>query len=290
MDTARQVVRWSIPGWTLIFVASTLQLITSLTWSGTPQALLASGTLNLISPAMVALLVTSGIPLGFLVYQVYYYLYGQYFPFSIVNRDRGGEILAALPLTIAEELKELAGSVSDTDNMTETSTLIGYPVVRLIPGARNQRGRAQYRLRVHTNWETIRFLVHVICLRNKSPEVRAEVTNLADIYHAIGASRIGLIAAALVHMGYNLVAKAHLLQVAPLKVVASILLPQFGVALLLFALESTRRQTLNSLQMFLAQSVRFFTAPRYSTCQLWAPSEEPMNPAVPASEISKRGE
>jgi hypothetical protein len=270
MDAARQVVRWSIPGWVFLFSAASIQLVTSLYWAGSPQALLGSGSLNMISPAMIALVVASGIPLGFLIYQIYYFVYGNVFPLGIVNRDRGAEVLQGLPQPLQGELGQLAKCKLDFSEMCEHAIVpvLRYPIVRLKAEHRTRQGRKVYRERLQGNWEAVRFLLHVLCLRNESSEIRNEVTTLADIYHSIGASRIAIVLSIAMHFSYNLARKGPLISQVPLKVILSIVLPYVLVYALLVILESTRRHTLNSLQAFLAHTLSFFCGP-YQNTALW---------------------
>lgn len=284
MDAARQVVRWSMPGWTFLFSAAGLQLATSLYWAPSLNTLLRSGPLAAISPALVALVVASGVPLGFLIYQCYYFFYGNIFPFNIVNRDRGGEVLQSLPGDVTKALIDSANCPVDLMEMCEDSAIpwLQYPIIRLKPEFRSHRGRSLYRDRLQNNWETVRFLLHLLCLRNSSFEIRGEVTTLADIYHGIGASRIAVLLSVALHFAYNVVRKQGLWLQMPLRTFASIVLPYVLVYIVLVILESTRRHTLHSLQSFLRHSVRFFFI-NYQQTLLWmAP-----NPTVEGAEIAK---
>lgn len=282
MDAARQVVRWSIPGWVFLFSAASLQLATSLYWAGSPQALFGSGFSSMITPALIALVVASGIPLGFLIYQTYYFVYGNVFPLGVVNRDRGAEVLQGLPEPLQEELARLAKCKLDFSEMCEHAIIpvLRYPIIRLKAEHRSRRGKKIYRDRLQSNWEAVRFLLHVICLKNESSEIRSEVTTLADIYHSIGASRIAIVLSIAMHFSYNLAQKEPLMAQMPLQVVLSIVLPYILVYALLVILESTRRHTLNSLQAFLAHSISFFCGP-YQNTALWPGSERSNEEAPP---------
>jgi len=110
MDSARQLIRWGLPGWmTLLFL--TLFILIELlfeSWGRTSTDLFASlrggsyvQILKLIDNNLLALGVVS-IPFGFLIHQLYYWMYWyapvpSLFGTRIVDPvDRGREILHGL--------------------------------------------------------------------------------------------------------------------------------------------------------------------------------------------------
>ena len=95
MDTARQVIRWSIPGSILMLTGVLIDLL-SIAWEhaveGHPEL-----SLDVTAPE-VAVMTLASIPLGYLTYQFYYYRDGRVrrFPASLVPVDRGYAILRRL--------------------------------------------------------------------------------------------------------------------------------------------------------------------------------------------------
>jgi hypothetical protein len=95
VDTARQILRYSIPGSLCIMTAIIVVSVTQVA---------AGYTLTAINPALkletTAALIAASVPVGFVLYQMYYSAYG---PFvrrrdgrvSYVTRDRGADVFQA---------------------------------------------------------------------------------------------------------------------------------------------------------------------------------------------------
>src|SRR5438874_9355276 len=96
MDSARQVVRWSIPGSVFVFVLVALQSVENLLVYGSITTVIHRSALADISSGAAALLVLAGVPFGFLLNQFYYALYWNWMPFYVAGRDRGGEALRGI--------------------------------------------------------------------------------------------------------------------------------------------------------------------------------------------------
>lgn len=117
MDTARQVVRWSIPGSVLLIVALAVDVMSRLF----ERLHGARGPLISVGSSAVALFALATIPLGYLVYQLYYSREGRIrrFPRSMVPIDRGHMILWSLDLQVRQAaLDRLGGPGFDPDLFT----------------------------------------------------------------------------------------------------------------------------------------------------------------------------
>ncbi|HEY0606682.1 MAG TPA: hypothetical protein VGD58_27425 [Herpetosiphonaceae bacterium] len=156
MDPARQVIRWSIPGWIFLFMAVLFQVITALIWGYTPGSLIASEMFKSISTAIAALIVAIGVPIGFIIYQCYYAIYGNILPFHFVNRDRGADLLNYLPSDVLKDLEHNTGCEPDIDEVMYKEVnfpLLGNPLRRLKREYRNRNGRRRYIRKQQVNWE-----------------------------------------------------------------------------------------------------------------------------------------
>lgn len=263
MDTARQVIRWSIPGWIFLFTVALLQL---LTWLGEGRSVgnVAGVASPLMTTGAVAMVVTTGVPLGFILYQIYYSWYGTVLPFGFVNRDRGADILQALPEELRASLCGVQDHPTDLDEMAEPvgPFLLRYPFRRLKSEHRNRAGRRRFEAKVSRNWDLIRFWLQRVYFVNKAETLRSEIITLSDIYHGVGAARTALFLACVTHGLINIFAVTHP-ALAFAHIAAAILLP-YAMAFWLFKVfERTRAAALNSLLSMLTLALKTFAvAPR----------------------------
>lgn len=239
MDAARQAVRYAIPGAlaTLWFVIGTVLIIhTREDWS-------LSAALGAFGDVGLAQLVALILPLGFLVYQIYYATDG---PDNLwgwfIARDRGSEILRCLHDDTIEMIEECTGLSVKTDFATHLRTgaatslakvVLGIRVRRIcthpitvaqlteagqdwryiqdddaataIPDhhaqdrpARGERRESvqEYRIRWHANSDAIRVLVDLISEMEGCAHLRYSYRALADIYSAIGATKVAILGSA----------------------------------------------------------------------------------------------
>lgn len=167
-----------------------------------------------LTTGVAALLIGSGIPLGFLLYQLYYHAYDHWMPLSLAPQDRGGDILRCLPPQVQCRLKTYE-PILDTEEMCEPSRIAVLPLIfgphlrRLKEQFRNRAGKDSYRKNRQTNFELVRFYLNVISTEVNSEYFRQEYTNLSDIYNAIGASRIALISSFVLYVFYNGLSPVH---------------------------------------------------------------------------------
>lgn len=258
MDTARQVVRWSIPGWVFLLILAVLQVVTWLIQGRSAQNILQS-SIPLLTPAAVASVLTAGVPLGFILYQIYYSWYGKVLLFGFVNRDRGASILQELPDAVQQTLGRIAGVNPDLEEMDERvgPFLLPYPFRRLKREHRNKIGKTRFEAKVHANWELIRFMMLRLCIINKADLIRSEIITLADIYHGIGAARAALFLACELHLLLNLTvirSKSTL----PWRLVISILAPYLLALWLFRVFERTRNSALRSHLSVLSLALKTF--------------------------------
>lgn len=258
MDAARQVVRWSIPGWVLLLVLVILQTLTRLGQGKSWNSIVTSPLMNSLTPAAVALVVTAGIPLGFIIYQIYYSWYGKVLLLDLVNRDRGAEVLLSIPEDIRSKLLVIDGYSADLEEMSVQvrSFILPYPFRRLRAEFRNREGRKRFEVKVQTNWDIVRFWLNYICIRYKADAIKVEVTTLADIYHGIGATRAALFSACVLHFIYNVFLTTY--DWTSWSFALALVYPYLAALWLFRVFERTRTAALNSLMSMLKHALSCF--------------------------------
>lgn len=202
MDTARQLLRFSIPGSiTLLLIAGFLvlgRLLHGDSWDGVGQAVRDNVS------AVVAIF--AAIPIGFLIYQVYYATYRAVVwpwrprPLSSDERwvrvDRGAQVLFLLPLEQRRRIEALFGvklklhSILDPEPTWLGRRAHAYRLKEEFI-AEGPRPLERYRDRWQENWNIVRALVEISDASELGGAIRAEYTTLSDIYHALGACRAG---------------------------------------------------------------------------------------------------
>ncbi len=261
LDAARQVIRWSIPGWIFLFTFAFFQFVTAVICEFAPRVLFVSSTASLITPAIAALIFASSIPLGFIVYQIYYAMYGNFLPFGFVNRDRGAEILESLHKPVCEKLQRMCGSDIDLEKMyyEVDSPFFGNPLRRLEKQYRNKKGKQRYREKLKTNMEIVKFALNKMSGEKESSEFKNDYTSCSDIYHAIGASRTALLIGLAVYFPYNFLIHTEDFVVKFYQMSAAISLVLALSYLLLRVLERTRTSALFSAQAVLKHALHWYT-------------------------------
>ena len=258
MDTARQVVRWSIPGWVFLLVVAVLQTVTWLVQGQSPHDVL-QRAIPLLTPVAIAAVLTAGVPLGFILYQIYYSWYGKVLPFGFVNRDRGASILQSLPEATRLSIRTVDGLQPDLEEMDQHvgPFLFPYPFRRLKLEFRNRGGKTRFENKVHANWELIRFLLLRVCIANKADMLRTEVMTLADIYHGVGAARTALFLACVLHFTANVIVVTFSHAVT-WQVAASMFAPYLLALWLFRVFEYTRNSALRSHLSVLTLALKAF--------------------------------
>jgi hypothetical protein len=226
MDSARQVIRWSIPG--LLFFTNLLifgMLIRIIGLHRTAEDVLDSYNQG---GAVVAAVIASGIPLGFVLYQVYYSTYGPFTTGGFTRVDRGGWFFAGLSEHERSAVLHLLGLHGDgrtiqTHRVTFAKSSGRLSLHRLIEtsrdleraqqangkepagtpfklGAPSTCERSEYEQRFYFNLRCSQSLIHEICRTEPSNRVGAEYQTHSDLYHGLGAARTAVFAAGLVQV------------------------------------------------------------------------------------------
>jgi len=110
---------------------------------GSITAALEHSTLSQVSTGVAAITIGAGVPLGFLIYQLYYHAYDEWMPLSLAPQDRGGDLIKCLPVDVQTRLKLYQPAISN-EEMSEPSTL---PLLSLIFGQNLGRLKAGFRNR-----------------------------------------------------------------------------------------------------------------------------------------------
>lgn len=212
MNSARQILRYSIPGSIFLIHAVACYLIYQRI-QGVP-IVDASLPIREGIGGLIAILAT--IPLGFVLYQTYYFLYQPLirpWPFRwdgrLVRNDRGGEILESLE---AEQIAEFKAVFDCEVRIGERHVVVpedGGLVAKLMHRTGIQEiagpfkklpmeGKARqlaYEDLWYTNWDVLRAVVDIAGSLPEGEQVKSEYTSLSDIYHSLGAARTAVIAA-----------------------------------------------------------------------------------------------
>lgn len=230
MDSARQILRFSIPGSIFLLHGAVCYLVYR-RFQGV-SFVDASSTIQDNVAAVIAVAAT--IPVGFLVYQLYYFNYGPLLrPFllpwdckllpwrgKLVRKDRGGTILLELDESQLKDIEDIFECEIDRDPIhqvvPEGKSLLqklmkrsGVLVVSDAIDAQatdNKTLRRLYEDRWYVHWDALRSTMDLAAYTGE--HVKSEYTSLSDIYHSLGAARtavltawVGIVAIAVSHMG-----------------------------------------------------------------------------------------
>lgn len=183
MDVARQVLRWFIPG--LLLNLSTLGFLCvrfALNGNVLTVTEFARGNFGTLIAFLTAL-AGLGVPIGFIVYQVHYWLYWRVpLPFFKRPQDRGYSVLK--------------------DSRTDWQDLVGYPMdeqAHLEKGREIKIGKWRFYLkdrplleRYEHNWRLATIAFYLVVQRSKHEAVAKQVEFLADMYHGLGATLVSV--------------------------------------------------------------------------------------------------
>jgi hypothetical protein len=225
VDAARQVVRWSIPGSIFVLFFSIFQLLTVFIRDHSLVSLDHLPETQKTAVGLAAALVST-IPLGFLIYQLYHFRYMRGTPLIFTRlalRDRGADILRALPDEVRELMKQRTGEVPVLKDwyMQKRLRPIGPSLLILRKEYRTRSGREYYRESRQRNWSLLRAYLDIVCIKTESTEFKSEYTTVSDIYHAQGASRISVLLAWVVYIAFNAIqGSSHLHQHLGTRVIA----------------------------------------------------------------------
>ena len=174
----------------------------------------ASGPIQENIAALLAVAAT--IPIGFVIYQIYYFTYEpvlRLWPLPwrgrFVRRDRGGQILQTLDPDQIATLQKILECDIDPDEPHTVVPNAGSPIQKLmhlggileiaeprksLPMAGKARQLA-YEDMWYTHWDTLRSAVDIAASYPGSKQVKSEYTTLSDIYHSLGAARTAVLSA-----------------------------------------------------------------------------------------------
>jgi hypothetical protein len=219
MDTARQTLRWGIPG----AIALAWATICYVAIRSGGDMTVSQATLPVRENVNAAVAIFGSIPVGWICYQVYYFSYRplvlwRWGPW--VRRDRGAEILEQLTQEQMVQVARLFPGdgvavslrrpyVDPPAGRSKLSTLLKVNLAaseRLGLPTRVQRN--DYRRRWHANWDVVRGLMTLVA-DDDGQELKAEATTLGDVYHSIGAARFAMYGGLIAGAGYSV---AHMLR------------------------------------------------------------------------------
>jgi hypothetical protein len=223
LDTARQFLRWSIPGSTLLVV---LALVQGINVTVSRYFDLATHESVALTSAVVALATVSTVPIGFVIYQIYYRAEFKASRCGICVRDRGWEVLDYLEHDdVRECIPGVAkflpgGNIFDASRPTEEVHVlyIFLPLYRLGKRVRSEsthltptfwrkkvlipagweslstpesrkKTRADYSQASKVRWRLVRSLIMLVGTDDRGKSLANEYTSLSDIYHMLGACR-----------------------------------------------------------------------------------------------------
>ncbi|MBE0682731.1 MAG: hypothetical protein IH589_12545 [Anaerolineales bacterium] len=265
MDTTRQILRWSIPGWVFSFMLFLFWLI----MARTIDAIHLNDLISAIAThdyglQGAAVLAATGIPLGYFIYQIYFYLYAGVLPFDIVSSDRGLDVLFKLPSIVRKRIMKELNVIIPEQEMSELAQIksINLGIYRLKKQHRNFRSRQVFKKSLREHWEIIRYCLTQISIKTKSEFVNKEVTTLTDIYHSLGASRVALFLAYFLWITFIAIritsdANSVWAQELPNTILGAAYTTLFFV-LLYIVLTTNRNNALISVQKFLEHSFYSF--------------------------------
>lgn len=270
MDAARQVIRWSIPGSVFLLVLGILQLTSGLVVTRSLERV-ATGTI-MTAPA-VAMVTLASVPLGFLLYQGYFFIYGHLRYRYLVNFDRGTDILTRLDDAFVTRIASRLHVPLDLESMTENwfpmETLFPalsnafprlrqrFPLIMLQEAHRSSSGAGRYIERQRNNWHLVRCILDEQA--RESTIVKSEFTTISDIYHALGAVRVATTFALATFLTYNVFDNHSVLQEQPGWTAAALVLSLALVLALRLVLRRARWSTLHVAQDTLAHGLAIYS-------------------------------
>lgn len=275
MDTARQILRFSIPG-SLLFLHGLACLLVAEQIQN--AGALSAPDLDGNSAAIVIVLAT--IPIGFVVYQIYYFSYGpivSFWPFKWggrrVRADRGWLILSFLEkrqITALETIfKVRLQTVSPHCGIPRPKHWYRHPLrtlehvlgileidgtAKTLPLEGGHR-RIAYEDSWYIHWNLLQSILDIAGSISSGEQIKREYTTLSDIYHALGAARIAIILAGIGVFAWTV---AHAADAShPLCSVAAVAAIAALTGILSLVLHIARRRTWDSASWTLRFGLRW---------------------------------
>ncbi|MDP2712516.1 MAG: hypothetical protein Q8O56_14975 [Solirubrobacteraceae bacterium] len=214
VDPARQVIRYTVPGGLAVLFAVATYATFRVLWGVTLTEIEA---LTRVTTSVTA--IAASVPVGFVIYQVYYWSYSPLVRRRYVTRDRGAEVLKGLDDDVLARLRTLLDARLDVDRSHRQASTGLARALRLLEldheamrsrypasadGSRptNAELRAIYRENWFENWDVFRSLLDLLHTHGHGEELKREFVSLSDIYHSLGASRAAVAAGWLVAFVY----------------------------------------------------------------------------------------
>jgi hypothetical protein len=204
------VVRWTIPGAILVLTVGLCQLI-FLAAVGVSKG---HGIEVDVGGAQAVLAFFAGIPLGFLVFQLYFWLWDSVTPrifFLTPPIDRGAYLVGAIDPAdrrlLAPEVARAIGDVFGVANRDIEACLrrkapTRVSLVESLRLWRPQHARERLRERIRregyaarrrVHWSIAKYLINYVAGGQAGKVLRAEYMSFNDIYHSLGASMTALV-------------------------------------------------------------------------------------------------
>lgn len=223
MNTARQIIRFSIPGSIFLLHAAVCYLI----YRRVQGVSFVTSSAPIQENLAAAIAIAATIPVGFIIYQLYYFTYEpvlRIWPLAwggrFVRRDRGWQILQTLDQQQLKALEGILGCVIDPEephSVVQRKGSVFHQLMHLsgvleIDGPRkelpmdNKARQSAYEHVWYTHWDALRATVDIAGSYTVSEQVKSEYTTLSDIYHSLGAARTAVLCA---WFGVFLLAASH---------------------------------------------------------------------------------
>ncbi len=284
MDTARQIIRWSIPGWCffifLIFFIGMGSGITAI-FTRNFSALSITALINFfpsifLNATTVLLLGFAGIPIGYIIYQVYFYLYwrGIWTPWGfVIDQDKGFLVLNGIDFSDSEKrdgldtkLEKLPKSISWSLDRVVPSKLgflgLIIPSFHYIPRSRLRRKNGSsissfyLAQMLSKNWAkavTVWYRFAII----PSHRLEYQVSYIFDVFHSQGAVRTALAIAYALYVIHTFTAQlSELLHYGRRLLILEIALNTLLFLLLFKVLTALRRINLATCIEIMRQTIR----------------------------------
>jgi hypothetical protein len=251
-------------GWVFLFGLAAFQTLQNVFVFRSVGTAMQNSAISQLTTGAAALVVGAGVPLGFLIYQLYYEAFDNWMPLSLAPQDRGGDILRCLPDQVKEKLKAYDSKLN-FEEKCEPSKIMFLSLIftsnlrRLKPEFRNHAGKDFYRETRQNNFEIIRFYLSIISMESHTDSFKNEYTNLSDIYNSIGAARMGLVLSFILYFLYNILSPIHR------HALASVYWYPLLISILVFVLaftimQSRRTRTGIACQAMLANTAKWYAA------------------------------
>jgi hypothetical protein len=193
-----ELLRYGIPGWLLIvFVGGFLgvRALAEMHLAGTPMSISQAISLHEVDITAVTVFgAAAGLPIGFVVYQLHWWLAEHGAPFiGWIPLDRGAAALYSVPVPFKELIaRPYEGPV----DASYRSGLLG--LVHWKPKPKTSTRKAM--LRFQDNQTLAHFVWYLLLQKNKAEIVQKKAEGLADVFHSLGAARVALICAFVVYL------------------------------------------------------------------------------------------